>query len=57
MLAETTVTVVIGSEVSASVLPNASNTIATTTQANQFGQLTEMVEVWRSIIDWLVNLI
>jgi hypothetical protein len=50
MIAETTVTVVIGSEVSAQVLPNASNTILQATTTADIGLL-------QSIIQWFMNLI
>lgn len=51
---ETTVTVTIGSEVSASVLQTASNTIATTTHIDHVGTVTAMVQ---EIIQWFLNLI
>ena len=49
MIAETTVTVVIGSEVSAQVLPNASNTIHIATTTVDVG-------FWQSIIQWITSL-
>jgi hypothetical protein len=49
MVAETTVTVVIGSEVSAQVLPNASNTIAVATSTVDVG-------FWHSIVVWFTSL-
>lgn len=50
MVAETTVTVVIGSEVSAQVLPNASNTVM------HIATSTPDVGFWESVISWVLSI-